>query len=65
VLILVLEAGVGFGGFALHVAAHLRGPSLHAFDNFIYGAPPLAPLLFLNLVLLGIIALTQLQTTET
>lgn len=59
--ILLLEAGVGVWGFVLHVAGNLRGPSVHAFDNFVYGAPPLAPLLFPNLMLLGIIALTQLQ----
>lgn len=60
--ILFLEAGVGLWGFALHVRGNLQGPSVHAFDNFIYGAPPLAPLLFPNLVALGIIALWQLRT---
>jgi len=58
--ILLLEALVGLWGFLLHTQANLRGPSVHAFDNFIYGAPPLAPLLFPNLVLLGAIALWQL-----
>jgi hypothetical protein len=42
-------------------AGNLRGPSVHAFDIFIYGAPPLAPLLFPNLMVLGIIALWQLR----
>jgi hypothetical protein len=41
--------------------ANLRGPSVHAFDNFIHGAPPMAPLLFPNLMVLGIIALWQLR----
>ena len=59
--VLVLEAGVGLWGFVLHAAGNLRGPSIHAFDNFIYGAPPMAPLLFPNLMLLGIIALWQLR----
>src|SRR5690348_204098 len=58
--VLVLEAGVGLWGFVLHAAGNLRGPSIHAFDNFIYGAPPMAPLLFPNLMLLGVIALWQL-----
>jgi len=49
-------------GFAVHAAANFRGPSIHAFDNFIYGAPPLAPLLFPNLMLLGLIALRQLAS---
>jgi hypothetical protein len=60
--ILLLEAGVGLWGFVLHAAGNLRGPSVHAFDNFIYGAPPMAPLLFPNLMVLGIIALWQLRT---
>jgi hypothetical protein len=60
-IILLLEAGVGLWGFLLHAEGNVRGPSVHAFDNFIYGAPPLAPLLFPNLMLLGIIALWQLR----
>jgi hypothetical protein len=59
--ILLLEAGVGLWGFVLHIAANLQGPSIHAFDNFIYGAPPMAPLLFPNLMLLGIIGLWQMR----
>ncbi|MFZ0805224.1 MAG: hypothetical protein WAN03_03540 [Candidatus Sulfotelmatobacter sp.] len=62
--VLVLEAGVGLWGFGLHAAANLQGPSIHAFDNFIYGAPPMAPLLFPNLMVLGIIALWQLRNRE-
>jgi hypothetical protein len=63
--ILVLEAFVGLWGFVLHASANLRGPSVHAFDNFIYGAPPMAPLLFPNLMVLGIIGLWQLRVEET
>lgn len=59
--ILLLEAGVGLWGFVLHAMGNLRGPSVHAFDNFIHGAPPMAPLLFPNLMMLGIIALWQLR----
>jgi len=59
--ILVLEGGVGLWGFVLHTMGNLEGPSIHAFDNFIYGAPPLAPLLFPNLMVLGIIGLWQLR----
>jgi hypothetical protein len=62
--VLVLEAGVGLWGFILHAMGNLRGPSVHAFDNFIYGAPPMAPLLFPNLMVLGIIALWQLRSFE-
>lgn len=59
--ILLLEAGVGLWGFVLHATANLQGPSVHAFDNFIYGAPPMAPLLFPNLMVLGIIGLWQMR----
>jgi hypothetical protein len=62
--VLVLEAGVGLWGFALHTMGNLEGPSVHAFDNFIYGAPPMAPLLFPNLMVLGIIGLWQLRNKE-
>jgi hypothetical protein len=64
VAILLLEAGVGLWGFILHAAGNLRGPTVHVFDNFIYGAPPMAPLLFPNLMVLGVIALWQLRSFE-
>jgi hypothetical protein len=64
VLVLVLEAGIGVWGFVLHTMGNLEGPSLHAFNNFIYGAPPMAPLLFPNLTVLGIIGLWQLRNKE-
>lgn len=63
-VILFLEAAVGVWGFVLHATANLEGPSVHAFDNFVYGAPPLAPLLFPNLVLLGFIGLWCLRSHE-
>jgi hypothetical protein len=64
IAILLLEAGIGLWGFALHAAGNLRGPSVHAFDNFIYGAPPMAPLLFPNLTVLGLIALWEFRAHE-
>ncbi|HEV2400945.1 MAG TPA: hypothetical protein VGS27_28685 [Candidatus Sulfotelmatobacter sp.] len=63
--LLIVEAGVGLWGFVLHTMGNLQGPSIHAFDNFIYGAPPMAPLLFPNLMVLGIIGLWQLRNLET
>lgn len=60
--VLILDATVGLWGFILHASANLRGPSIHAFDNFVYGAPAMAPLLFPNLMVLGIIALWQLRS---
>ena len=62
--VLVMEAAVGLWGFVLHIEANLKGPSIHAFDNFVYGAPPMAPLLFPNLMLLGIIGLWQLRNSN-
>lgn len=60
--VLLLEAGVGVWGFILHTEGNLRGPSVHPFANFIYGAPPMAPLLFPNLMVLGMIALWKLRS---
>lgn len=61
--ILLLEAGVGFGVLFCTLRAicadHPFTPSI----NFIYGAPPMAPLLFPNLMVLGIIGLWQLRTS--
>jgi len=62
--VLVLEAGVGLWGFFLHTSANLQGPSIHGFENFVYGAPPMAPPLFPNLMVLGIIALWQLRNND-
>jgi len=55
--VLVLQAGVGVLGFVLHVVANLAGPSTRPLENLVNGAPPLAPLLFPNLALLGLIGL--------
>ena len=59
--VLVVEAAIGLWGFALHTLGNLHGPSAREFNNFIYGAPPMAPLLFPNLMVLGIIGLWQLR----
>jgi hypothetical protein len=59
-LVLLVQAGVGVLGFYLHTAANLDGSSPLWFENFVHGAPPLAPLLFPNLVLLAGIGLAVL-----
>ena len=59
--VLVAEAGVGVWGFVLHAAANLHGPSTQAMKNFTFGAAPFAPLLFPNLVMLGMIGLWHLR----
>jgi len=56
-LVLLVQAGVGLLGFYLHTAANLGGSSALGLDDIIDGAPPLAPLLFPNLVLLAGIGL--------
>ncbi|HEY7211200.1 MAG TPA: hypothetical protein VH477_13065 [Bryobacteraceae bacterium] len=56
-LVLLIQAAVGVLGFILHGIADLHGPSKSLFENVISGAPPMAPLLFPNLVILGFIAL--------
>jgi hypothetical protein len=61
VVLLLLEGAIGIWGFVLHTMANLRGPSVRAFDNFVYGAPPFAPLLFPNLVALGLLALWRMR----
>lgn len=57
--ILALEAFIGLWGFILHARANLAGPSIHPLANFVHGAPPFAPLLFPNLVILGLLGLLQ------
>ncbi|MCC6421313.1 MAG: hypothetical protein IT429_24000 [Gemmataceae bacterium] len=61
VVVLLVQAAVGLLGFYYHVAANLEGPAPSLFDNFVWGAPALAPLLFPNLVLLAFIGLAVLR----
>ena len=60
-VILLLEAVIGGWGFLLHAETNLHGPSTQFFKNFIYGAAPLAPLLFPNLAMLGMIGLWRMR----
>lgn len=55
--VLGLQVVVGVLGFFFHIEANLRGPSVRIWDNLVNGAPPMAPLLFVNLVLLSAIGL--------
>jgi len=55
--VLALQVAVGILGFIFHVAANLRGSSVRIWENLVNGAPLMAPLLFVNLVLLASIAL--------
>ena len=58
--VLAVQALVGVAGFVLHVSADLREPGTTLFERVLAGAPPMAPLLFPNLVVLGLIALWAL-----
>ena len=56
-LVLFVQAIVGVIGFGFHAAADFRQPGATLLDRILSGAPPMAPLLFPNLVILAFIAL--------
>jgi hypothetical protein len=58
-LVVLFEMGIGTLGFIYHLLADLNavGPTL--IDQFVFGAPVFAPLLFANLGLLGLLALME------
>jgi hypothetical protein len=60
-LMLLAQATVGILGFALHAVAALGQPGAKLVDRILSGPPPMAPLLFPNLVVLGLIALWALS----
>ena len=63
-LVLAVQGLVGIAGFALHAAADVRQPAPTLFEKVLNGAPPMAPLLFPNLVLLGWIALAAMDESS-
>lgn len=60
-VVLLIQAVVGLLGFYYHTAANLNGPAPDLWSNTVFGAPPMAPLLFPNLVLLALIGLWVLR----
>jgi hypothetical protein len=62
--VLGLQVLVGLLGFYYHVNADLHGPMRNLWDNFIYGAPAFAPLLFANLAVLAAIGLWALELDD-
>jgi hypothetical protein len=58
--VLGVQALVGIVGFALHLRMNLYAPGVSFFERSVYGAPPMAPLLFPNLVALAMLGLWQL-----
>jgi hypothetical protein len=59
-VVLAVQALVGLIGVGLHALAILRQPGATFFERILAGAPPMAPMLFPNLVILGCIALWTL-----
>ena len=59
-IVMVAQALVGVLGFWFHVQANLVEPGHNLFDKLVNGAPPMAPLLFPNLVGLALIGMWAL-----
>ncbi len=59
-MVMIGQALVGVLGFWLHLEANLIGPGASLWDRLVNGAPPMAPLLFPNLVGLALIGLWAL-----
>jgi len=60
-VVLLIQVAVGVLGFVLHNRTNLHGPAPDPLDNFVFGAPALAPLLLPNLALLCGIGLWVLR----
>lgn len=58
--VLALQALVGVVGFWFHMRMNLYTPGYGLFEKSVYGAPPMAPLLFPNLVGLAVLGLWEL-----
>ena len=59
-IVLLSQAFVGLLGFWFHIRANLVEPGHSLFDRLVNGAPPMAPLLFPNLVALALIGIWAL-----
>ncbi len=60
-VVMLLQMATGLIGFALHVQRNMHGTSANYWENFLYGAPAFAPLLFPNLAMLALIGLWALH----
>ena len=56
-IVLLMQGAAGVAGFVFHAEADLHGPSRSFFQNIVNGAPPFAPLLLPNLMVLSLIGL--------
>jgi hypothetical protein len=59
-VVMFLQIFVGLAGAYLHTVANLHGPATSQLENFIHGAPAMAPLLLPNLTLLAWIGLWRM-----
>jgi hypothetical protein len=59
-IVMLTQAFVGVLGFWFHIRANLVEPGRDLFDRLVNGAPPMAPLLFPNLVGLALIGMWAL-----
>ncbi len=59
-IVMLVQALVGVVGFWFHMQANLFEPGHNIFDKLVNGAPPMAPLLFPNLVGLALIGMWAL-----
>ena len=59
-IVMLVQALVGVLGFWFHIQANLFEPGHNLFDKLVNGAPPMAPLLFPNLVGLALIGMWAL-----
>jgi hypothetical protein len=58
--VLGLQALVGLVGFGFHLRMNFETPGMTLFEKSVYGAPPMAPLLFPNLCALAMLGLWEL-----
>ena len=59
-VVLIINGLVGLLGFYLHLTVDLQSAELSVRDKFIYGTPVFAPLLFVDLALLGLLGIWNL-----
>jgi hypothetical protein len=56
-VVLAAQIIVGLIGFVFHTWGNMHGTSGTVFENVVFGAPPMAPMLFPNLAILGLYGL--------
>jgi len=61
-VVLAAQAVVGVVGFWFHLRMNEFAPGVSLFERTVYGAPPMAPLLFPNLVALAVIGMWELAS---